>query len=100
LEEFEREDPVSAEILRNYIFDKEDEVAEAWASKLDPSEIKIYPGSPKGPNPEDDPFTYSQWFYDNQPKSMYPNGPSTGREFGMKLKKMRTKDDLIIEAEQ
>ena len=100
LDEYEKEDPVSAELLRNYIFDKEDDVAEAWASKLDHSEVKIYPGSPKGPNPEDDPFTYSQWFYDNQPKSMYPDGPGTGREFGMKLKKMRTKDDLIIEAEQ
>jgi hypothetical protein len=29
--------------------------------------IKIYPGSVKGPNPEDDPERYTEWFVNNQP---------------------------------
>lgn len=30
--------------------------------------IKFYPGSSKGPKPEDDPDTYSEWFMRNQPE--------------------------------
>lgn len=29
------------------------------------SEVRFYPGSLKGPKPEDDPENYSKWFYDN-----------------------------------
>jgi hypothetical protein len=29
------------------------------------SQIKLYPGSIKGPMPEDDPETYSRWFYEH-----------------------------------
>ena len=29
--------------------------------------IKVYPGSPKGPRPEDDPEHYSKWFMRNYP---------------------------------
>lgn len=28
-------------------------------------EVKFYPGSPKGPLPEDDPKFYSKWWVDN-----------------------------------
>jgi hypothetical protein len=28
-------------------------------------EIKFYPGSHKGPEPEDDPDSYSRWFFQN-----------------------------------
>jgi hypothetical protein len=40
---------------------------------IDPEKfIKYYPGSPKGPNPEDDPQHYSEWFMRNQPvKELY-----------------------------
>lgn len=30
--------------------------------------VKIYPGSPKGPLPQDDPDHYSEWFMRNQPE--------------------------------
>jgi hypothetical protein len=33
--------------------------------KLDVSEVKIYPGSEKGPKPEDDIEHYSRWFIEN-----------------------------------
>lgn len=32
-------------------------------------EVKFYPGSDKGPMPEDDVETYSRWFFENQPAS-------------------------------
>lgn len=32
-------------------------------------EVKFYPGSMLGPLPEDDPASYSKWFYENQPPS-------------------------------
>lgn len=32
---------------------------------MDFSEIKFYPGSERGPNPEDDPAAYSKWFVEN-----------------------------------
>jgi len=38
-------------------------------------EVKFYPGSVLGPLPEDDPVSYSKWFYENQP-------PSTLNEHG------------------
>ena len=33
--------------------------------KPDMSEVKEYPGSLAGPNPEDDPQHYSKWFVEN-----------------------------------
>ena len=33
--------------------------------EVDSSQIKFYPGSPKGPLPEDDPDHYSRWFIEN-----------------------------------
>jgi hypothetical protein len=32
-------------------------------------EVRFYPGSDKGPQPEDDIETYSRWFFENQPPS-------------------------------
>lgn len=46
---------------KNYV----DEILNA---EYDIDEVKLYPGSDKGPLPTDDPETYSRWFADNQPK--------------------------------
>jgi len=56
--------------------------------KIDLSEIKIYPGSPKGPNPEDDPEFYSKWFVENQPKKILGKyiKQMNFRELGVKTK--------------
>jgi hypothetical protein len=56
--------------MRKYFFQK-NELDEIALSKMDLSEIKIYPGSDKGPLPEDDVDHYSRWFIENQPKSIY-----------------------------
>jgi len=41
---------------------KRNEFDDMMAKPLDFSDIKIYPGSDKGPLPEDDPEHYSKWF--------------------------------------
>ena len=37
--------------------------------------VKIYPGSPKGPLPTDDPEHYGEWFLRNQPEILNQEGP-------------------------
>jgi hypothetical protein len=54
---------------------KKNEIDEIIMKKMDLSEIKIYPGSDKGPLPEDDVEHYSRWFIENQPKSIYDDKP-------------------------
>jgi hypothetical protein len=58
------EDPDKAKEYEKFLFEKND-IDDALNSKVDLSEVKIYPGSEKGPEPEDDPETYSKWFVDN-----------------------------------
>jgi hypothetical protein len=66
-------DPEKAKEFNEYFF-KRNEVDEMMNQTLDLSEVKIYPGSDKGPLPEDDPDNYSRWFIENQPKSLYKDG--------------------------
>ena len=35
--------------------------------KIDPSEVKRYPGSSRGPRPEDDPDHYAAWWEKHKP---------------------------------
>ena len=51
---------------------KKNEMDEAFeiAKNFDMSELKMYPGSDKGPQPEDDPDNYTKWFVQNYPKSL------------------------------
>jgi hypothetical protein len=50
------------------------------------SEVKIYPGSEKGPHPEDDPDNYSRWFVENQPKQIYNGQMTDYSDIGAKKK--------------
>ena len=65
--------------------------------------VKIYPGSPKGPLPEDDPEFYSKWFMRNQPEDIiYPKKPINYRDIGVKYRMIWTKsvdedEDMTIE---
>jgi hypothetical protein len=62
------EDPVKAKEYHDLFF-KRNEIDDILAEEVDiAKEIKIYPGSPKGPLPEDDVDTYSRWFVENQPE--------------------------------
>lgn len=63
-------DAERAKEYEDYMF-KRNELDEVFATQYDMSEVKFYPGSAKGPNPEDDIETYSRWFVENQPKSIY-----------------------------
>lgn len=58
-------------------------------------EIAFYPGSDKVPEPEDDPESYSRWFFDNQPKSLYKDqAVPTYTDIGVKQKFIKmVKDD-------
>jgi len=66
------QDPEAAQDYKEQIMDK-NEIDEVFTKKIDGIEdiVKIYPGSEKGPNPEDDPEFYSDWFIRNQPKELY-----------------------------
>ncbi len=44
---------------------KKDTIHEILTTEHDLSEVKLYPGSEKGPLPEDDPQAYSTWFVNN-----------------------------------
>lgn len=61
---------------------------------FDLDEVKDYPGSEKGPHPDDDPRAYTKWFLENQPKNAFegylgPDNKHNFSEFGLKEK---TKD--------
>ena len=38
--------------------------------QLENFNMKAYPGSAKGPNPEDDPVYYKNWFMENIPSNL------------------------------
>ena len=47
--------------------------------------IKFYPGSSKGPLPQDDPVHYSEWFMRNQPvQEIYGTTRTDFRDIGVK----------------
>ncbi|MFO0116141.1 MAG: hypothetical protein ACK521_00460 [bacterium] len=54
-----------------------------------PEQIKFYPGSIKGPAPEDDPEAYSRWFYEHQPDALKERGLINIDEMGIKKKLIR-----------
>ena len=50
--------------IEDYVFERtgKDDFLD---QELDPTEIKFYPGSPRGPHPNDDPEFYKKWFIEN-----------------------------------
>ena len=57
-------DPEAAKEYEKYYFER-NEIDEVLNGEPDLNEVKVYPGSHKGPYPEDDPEHYSQWFIEN-----------------------------------
>jgi hypothetical protein len=87
------EDPEKAKLYEDTIF-KRNEIDEILAEKVDLSEIKVYPGSDKGPLPEDDVDHYSKWFVENQPKSLMTDGIPDFDDLGVKRRFITiTRDD-------
>lgn len=70
------------------------------ATKFDLNEVKIYPGSDKGPRPEDDPDNYSRWFVENQPKSIYDGQVTDYADIGAKKKYVAMVRDMTENNEQ
>ena len=79
------QDPEKAQEYEEFLF-KRNEYDEAIAEEVDISEVKIYPGSEKGSQPEDDAEHYSKWFIDNQPKSIYRGERHDFADIGAKRK--------------
>ena len=60
------------------------------------SEVKFYPGSPKGPNPEDDPDAYGRWFVEHQPKKLLAGNDQLA-DLGIKKKYLRmVRDETMM----
>ena len=70
-----------------YLTSKNTEVDYEFAQPPIPADqIKFYPGSIKGPRPDDDPEAYSRWFYEHQPDALKENGQINIDEMGIKKK--------------
>lgn len=79
-----------AKYLEKQILSKDTFVDKAMAlGEIPADEIKFYPGSAKGPAPEDDPETYSRWFVEHQPPSTLIDGHINSEELGVKKKILR-----------
>lgn len=79
------EEPELAGELQSRIFSTDSELDKELAKgEIPVEEVKFYPGSIKGPEPEDDPESYSKWFYDNQPKSTLVKGVVVPENIGAK----------------
>ena len=92
LAELRKHDFEKADHLEELIFSRDNELTQALSLVIPESEIKFYPGSINGPEPEDDPEFFGKWYYENQPKSAYPNGV-TAKDLGVKSKYIVQKDD-------
>ena len=81
--------------MEKYVFSTNSEIDEELAKGPIPDdEIKFYPGSINGPEPEDDPAAYSKWFVDNQPKCMLDeHGQINSRDIGAKEKYLKMVQD-------
>ena len=79
-------DPDRAKECEEFLL-KRNDIDDILLADYDLSEVKYYPGSDKGPLPEDDPEGYSKWFVENQPKKLFADLPRTDfKEFGAKRK--------------
>lgn len=92
-------DPETAQAFEDHMF-KRNEYDEMMEHQFDLEEVKIYPGSEKGPMPEDDPENYSRWFVENQPKSIYGDEVHDYSDIGAKRKYVQMVRDMSENTEQ
>ena len=86
-----------AEYYDKQIFSTNTEIDNAWNFEIPEDQIKFYPGSIKGPEPEDDPEGYSRWFIENQPDCLKDENGNIedAHDLGLKFKTMRSQKDVI-----
>lgn len=88
------EDPQKAREYEEFYF-RRNEIDDMIAdNNFDLDEVKLYPGSEKGPLPEDDPENYSRWFVENQPKSIYRGERHEFEDIGAKRKYVQMVRDM------
>jgi hypothetical protein len=83
LRELAKSDPEQAVKFREFFLTNDTFVDKGLAQVIPQDEIEYYPGSVKGPDPEDDPEAYSKWFASHQPKTLFPNGVWELEELGI-----------------
>jgi len=79
--------------LEKLIFGRDSELDWALTTETPKEEIKVYPGSILGPEPEDDPETWAKWFYEHQPPSSFIDGKVNGADLGVRYKFIKPKGD-------
>jgi len=63
-----------------------------FLEKFDLKDVKFYPGSPKGPNPKDDPEFFAKWYVSNSPPYLKQNLKNLKPEqWGMQIDRNETK---------
>ena len=87
-------DKQKAEDLEKLIFGRDSDLDWALTAKISKEEIKMYPGSSLGPEPEDDPDTWAKWYYEHQPPSAFKDGVVNGADLGVKYKFIKPKGDM------
>lgn len=87
-----------ADDLEEKILGKHSEIDVALAlGEIPIDEVKFYPGSDKGPAPEDDPEFYSRWFVEHQAPSTLVDGMYNCKDLGVKRKFIRmVRDDASM----
>lgn len=80
------EKPAAAKSLEDYFFKRGpiDEMVDFGKTFDIDSVIKVYPGGPNGPRPEDNPDHYSDWFIRNQPEELIYDGVPDMRDIGVR----------------
>ena len=100
LKELALDRPAVAERYSEFLFSKDTDIDIELAKPPVPlEEIKLYPGSIKGPMPEDDPENYSRWWYEHQPNSLKENGVLNVDELGIKKKLVRGERESVYHNE-
>jgi len=84
-------DKEKADEMEKFIYGTDSDIDWALNTRIPEEEIKFYPGSIKGPMPEDDPEAYGKWYYENQPPSAYKDGHVNAADLGAKFKYMKPK---------
>lgn len=105
IERMRLENPEAAKQYADF-FLKRNEIDDLLDGKFDndvdiESVVRLYPGSPKGPLPSDDPTFYSEWFMRNQPEELIygegvtPNYQDIGVRYRYLWNKQALEEDRV-----
>jgi hypothetical protein len=91
LNQIRKKEPELAEQMAKDLLTNDSKIDKEFALDIPEDQIKIYPGSPKGMEPEDDPEFYAKWFFENQPEALKDeNGMLVdAKGMGMKFKAVK-----------